>query len=77
MCAAAFARLIGIERRVNAAIHDIRTSSAGCGSDLVPPECVACVDADADHVARLDRARVELLERFVDELRLSVERRRR
>ena len=71
------ARFIGIEGRVDSSIHNVGASLAGGSADLVAPECVACVDADADDVTRLDRVEVERLERFVDESRLSVQRRRR
>ena len=46
------ARLVRIQRCVDAAEHDIRACCPGRGADFVATECVACVDADTDDVTR-------------------------
>ena len=67
MRATEVARLVGIQRGVNAAEHDIGASGSRRGTELVAAQGVAGMDADADDVTLVDDGRVEGLERFVDE----------
>ena len=64
--------LVRVERRVDAAIDDEGPLRAGNPADLVSPQGIACVDADADDVPLRDGRRVEALERFVGDVRVAV-----
>ena len=61
------ARLVWKERRMDAAVYDIRACRTCRGADLVAAERVAGMDADADDVARRDGRGVEAFERLVDQ----------
>ena len=65
------------ERRVNAAVDDVGASGPRQPSDFVAAQRVDRVNADSDDVAGLDRVFVELVQRFVDQHRVAVTRRRR
>ena len=69
--APAFVRLVRIERRVDAAVHDPRPALARPLAEGVADQRVAGVDADADDVAGLDPAVVERLEALVDHDRIA------
>jgi hypothetical protein len=56
---------------VDTAVDDPGSALAGDASDFVAAERVAGVDADADNVAGLDGFGSNLLERFVDQDRIS------
>jgi hypothetical protein len=64
---AVLARLIGEQRGVDAAEHDIRAAVTGTAPQLVPAQRVAGVNADPDDIARRDRVEVEGLQRLVDD----------
>jgi hypothetical protein len=72
VCAAALAGFVREERGVHAAKDDVRASGARDLSDAVAPQRVAGVNADSDHVARLDRVFRNRLQCFVDEDRCPV-----
>jgi hypothetical protein len=74
--AAQVARLVRIQRGVDAAEDDHRTSGARSRPDLVAAKRVARMDADADHVSRLDRRGIERLEGLIGQKRNAVVRRR-
>ena len=65
-------RFVRIERGVNAAVDDERTPVARDLADLVSPQGVARVDADADDIAGRDARRVELLQGLVGDARITV-----
>ena len=65
-------RLVRIERGVDAAVDDECTPVAGDLADLVSPQSVARVDADADDIARCDARRIELLQRLVSDAWITV-----
>ena len=69
--AAALVRLVRIERRVDAAVHDPRPPLARPPAERVADQGVAGVDADAHDVAGLDPADVERLEALVDQDRIA------
>ena len=64
--AAVLERLVGKERRMNAAVHDPRAALARDPADFVAAQRVARVDANADHIPCLDRGFVDRIEGFVD-----------
>src|SRR5918995_1951092 len=72
MAAAEIPCLFGIERRVNAPIHDHRTAFPRNAANFVPTQGVACVDADADDVTGVDRGWVELFEGLVSDERVAI-----
>jgi hypothetical protein len=51
--AAMLAHFVREQRRVNAAEHHICSSCARCLTDPISAQRIPCMDADADHVARL------------------------
>src|SRR5437773_801769 len=63
------ARLLGIQRRVNATVHDVRATLAGTPADLVSAMAVGGMNADADDVVVGDGRLVKSFERFVDDSR--------
>jgi len=65
-------RLVGIQRRVDAAVDDVGTARFCRASHFIPAQAVQRVDADADDIAGTDGAEVDLLERFVDDVRIAV-----
>jgi hypothetical protein len=69
--AAELCRLFRKERRVNAAVHDPRASLAREASDFVATQRVPGVNPDADHVARRNRFRIDVRDRFVDDQRVA------
>ena len=77
MRAAQLVRLVGIERGVDAAEHHDRPGLAGGPADLVAPQGVAGMDADADDVPAVDGAEIERFERFVGDDRVAERARRR
>jgi hypothetical protein len=70
------ARLVGKERGMDAAEHDIRTCRTRRDADLVAAQRIAGVDADANDVARRDDSCVEALEGLVDQTGLTESDRR-
>jgi hypothetical protein len=58
-------RLLGEERGVDAAEHDVRASGAGEPADLVPAHGVPTVNPDPHDIAGLNGADVEGLECLV------------
>jgi len=75
--AAELVRFVGIQGGVDSAVDDGRAARSQRDADLVPAQRIAGVDADADDVAGLNGVEIELLERFIDDARPSVLRRRR
>jgi hypothetical protein len=67
---------VGEQGGVNAAEHDESPSCSGGLSDVIPAEGIPGVDADSDNVARLNGAFVNRLQRFIDQQRCPVARRR-
>jgi hypothetical protein len=53
---------------VNTAKYNPRAASARQTAHFIATERITAVDADADQVAALDRVRIELFERFVDNI---------
>jgi hypothetical protein len=72
MGGAVLAGLLGIQRRMNAAKNDERATLTCRTADFVAAMGVGGVDADADDVAALDERCVEWLQRFVDEVRITI-----
>ena len=77
MRAAEIVRLVREERGVDAAEYDLGPALTRGAPDLVAPQRVPRVDADADDVARLHLLRVERLERLVADDGVPEARRRR
>ena len=69
--AAELVGFLGVEGGVDAAEDHVCARGARGPADLVAPQRVAGMDADADDVARLDRREVELLERLVGDQRVA------
>jgi hypothetical protein len=76
VAAAEVKRLVGIQRGVNPAIHDLGPLLSRKLADLVPSQGIACVDADSDDIAVGDSGWVELLEGFISDERVAIFRRR-
>src|SRR4030095_6924856 len=66
-----FMRFVWIEGRVNAAEHHAGASFARHFSNLVAPERIRRVDADADDIATLDGVGVDSDQGFIDQERNS------
>jgi hypothetical protein len=62
----------GIQRRVDAAKHDVCAASARLLSDAIAIHRVAGMNADADDIARRDGRGIPRLERFVRDDRVAV-----
>src|SRR5438270_943606 len=62
---------LGKERGVDSTVDDAGAALTGKLADLVPAQRIAGVDADADYVAGLDRLRIQLLQSFVNDVRVS------
>jgi hypothetical protein len=77
MGAAELVRLVGIERRVNAAEHHRRSGGPRRGANLVAAQGITGMDADSDDVAGTDLGRVEQGQGLVGEHRIAVDRRGR
>jgi hypothetical protein len=65
-------RLIGVQRRVDAAKDDRRSSIPCERPDLVSAKRVACVNPYAHHVARLHGVDVEGFQGFISDARQAV-----
>ena len=77
MRAAELVRLVGIERRMNAAEDDGRAALARLAADFVAAQRVERMDADADDIAARDAVEIDRIERFVDDAGIAVLARRR
>jgi len=64
--------LVRVERGVYAAIDDEGAPCAGDPADFVSPQGIAGVDPDADDVSLRDGRRIEALESFVSDVRVTV-----
>ena len=64
-------RFLGKERGVDAAIDDAGSALAGKLPYLVAAQRVAGVDPDTDYIACLDRLRIQLLQSFVNDVRIA------
>jgi hypothetical protein len=65
-------RLLRVQRRVDAPIHDRGPSSTGAPANLVSAEGIAGVNTDTDNVTRIDRIDLEGRQRFVGNARCAV-----
>ena len=65
MSASEFERFFGIESGVNAAVNDIRPTSARSAADFVAAERIAGVNANADDIALMDRGGIQQGQCFV------------
>ncbi len=70
--AASFMRLVGIQRRVNAAEDHRRAARSHGRTNLIAAQRISRVDADPDDVAGVDGVEIERLERFIDDAWPSV-----
>ena len=57
---------------MNAAVHHVRAARLRSAADLVAPQAVQRMDADADDVAGADGIKIELFKRFIDDVRIAV-----
>ena len=57
---------------MDASVNDIGSSLPGRSPDLVSPKCVAGMDADPNHVTRLDLRGIDLRQRLIDNHRIPV-----
>src|SRR5262249_9897141 len=64
-------RLVGKQRRVDAAEDDPRAARADLTADVIPAERVAGMDPDADDITRLDRVEIDRFQGFVRDLRIA------
>src|SRR5687768_18116936 len=65
-------RLVGVERRMDPAEHDVATGGANRPADLVTTQGIAGVDPDADDIPGFHTREIERFERFVRELGCAV-----
>ena len=65
--AASFIRLVGIQRRVNAAEDHRRAARAHGRANLIAAQRISRVDPNPDDVAGVDGVELERLERFIDD----------
>jgi hypothetical protein len=77
MRAAQLVRFFRVQSGVNAAEDDVRTPVTSHAAHFIAAKCVAGVNPDPDQVAGLNALRVDHLERFVDDDRISKGARRR
>ena len=71
MCRAVFVRLVGKQRRVDPAEHDPRAEFLGLSADLITAPRIPGMNTDADDVAGCDGGEVDLIERFIDQARIT------
>src|SRR5579872_1225853 len=63
--------LVWEQRRVNTAEDHVRAAPPDLPADLIPTERVASVDANADDIPRSDRAEIDRVQGFVDDVRFT------
>jgi len=66
-----FPGFFGKQCGVNAAEHDPRAAFARQASDLVPAQRIARMNANAYHVTARNRGGIDLVQRFINEMRIT------
>ena len=74
MSGSLFPSFIREQRRMDAAEHDPRTALTRHAADRVAAQRIAGVDADTDDVPGRNIGGIDLVERFVNEVRVSPSR---
>lgn len=72
MGAAQFDGFLGVEAGVNAAEHHVGSARTGYLPEFVSPQSIGGVNANTDHVARLNALGIDGSQRFIDQNRVAV-----
>jgi hypothetical protein len=71
MSGAQIESLLRVQTGMNAAEDDPSTLFSGDPSHLIPAQGIACVDSDSHNVAGLNASRIDLIESFVNDVRIA------